>query len=829
MKTTSLSMILLFTLSLLFFLPHTTSADTVKLPLPEGAIARFGRGIIYSITYSLNGNLVAAGSSVGIYLYDAHTNQELAFFPNHSSVLSISFSPDGKILASAGGGLRLWDIDTGKEKAILTELFTQAVSFSPDGKTLASGGKGLCLWDVATGKEKATLINTGNVYNVSFNPNGKTLASGGPNGLHLWDVATGTEIATLTTNDGWGDVSFSPDGKTLVSTGGFFGDDVRLWDVDTLTEKAVLTGNPNDIYNVSFSPDGKTIALCGSWLGGNNQIQLWDVPTLTEKVTLKLGAYGTRMSFSPDGKTLASGGSDGARLWDVATGKEKVTLINTEGVDSISFSPDGKTLASGSGNGARLWDIATGTEKAILTRQFTRIVSFSPDGKTLATCGWDGTVRLYTVRLWDVKSRIEKATLTGYPISFSPDGITLATCSWDGTVRIWDVETGGEKSTFKADSLRVNSMVFNPDGKTLASASTNGVRLWDVATGTRKIRFTHKGLGDTGIGNIVVFSPDGKTLATGGSFRRVFLWDIATPTENAILSTPKVTLSVPFGTESIIFSLDGKTLATGHWDGTVRLWDVETGIEKTTFIRHTGWVKSVIFSPDGKTLASASNDGTIILWHITVKPPEPERVPADVNGDSTINIQDLVLVAAAFGKTGENDADVNGDGVVNIQDLVLVAAAFEGDASAPLALSHNMKSVVSRAEVQKWLSEVQQLNLTDTMSQRGILFLEQLLASLTPKQNALLPNYPNPFNPETWIPYQLAKPANVSVSIYAADGKLVRSLDLGHQAVGVYQHRNHAAHWDGKNTQGESVASGLYFYTLTADEYTATRRMLILK
>ena len=107
--------------------------------------------------------------------------------------------------------------------------------------------------------------------------------------------------------------------------------------------------------------------------------------------------------------------------------------------------------------------------------------------------------------------------------------------------------------------------------------------------------------------------------------------------------------------------------------------------------------------------------------------------------------------------------------------------------------------------------------------------LEQLLAVLTPKETELLPNYPNPFNPETWIPYQLAKPAEVNIAIYAADGKLVRTLELGHQPVGIYESRSRAAYWDGKNALGEPVASGLYFYTLTAGEFTATRKMLIRK
>lgn len=199
-----------------------------------------------------------------------------------------------------------------------------------------------------------------------------------------------------------------------------------------------------------------------------------------------------------------------------------------------------------------------------------------------------------------------------------------------------------------------------------------------------------------------------------------------------------------------------------------------------------------------------------------------------MNGDGIVNIQDLVLVASNLGKTGQNATDVNGDGIVNIQDLVLVASALGSSAAAPSVLSQSLETLTA-ADVKLWLSQAQQRNLTDATSQRGILFLQQLLVALTPKQTALLANYPNPFNPETWIPYHLSKDANVTLHIYAVNGTLVRTLAHGNQAAGMYQNRSRAAYWDDKNESGEPVASGLYFYTLTADNFTATRKMLIRK
>ena len=204
------------------------------------------------------------------------------------------------------------------------------------------------------------------------------------------------------------------------------------------------------------------------------------------------------------------------------------------------------------------------------------------------------------------------------------------------------------------------------------------------------------------------------------------------------------------------------------------------------------------------------------------------KLKEDINGDDIVNIQDLVLVAGRLGQTGTNGADVNGDSVVNIQDLVLVAGALGTSAAAP-ALNAQALSTLTAADVKLWLSQAQQLTLTDAASLRGIQFLEQLLTALTPKETVLLANYPNPFNPETWIPYHLAKDADVTLHIYAMNGTLVRTLTLGHQSAGMYQSRSRAAYWDGKNEFGEPVASGVYFYTLTAGNFSATRKMLIRK
>ena len=294
-------------------------------------------------------------------------------------------------------------------------------------------------------------------------------------------------------------------------------------------------------------------------------------------------------------------------------------------------------------------------------------------------------------------------------------------------------------------------------------------------------------------------------------------------------------------------------------EGTLSAETVETDAQGKARVTLT------LGSSQGVNKVRASSEGieSWVLFTAVVREEVPQLV-ADVNGDGVVNIQDLVLVAGQFGKTGEHVADVNGDGVVNIQDLVLVAGAFEAGAGAPSVRAVS-QARLTVSDVEGWLNEARavssvgqdRLILTSFSRQthlvsgsgsgdpelqigsasrpgglsyrRGIAVLERLLASLMPKETVLLANYPNPFNPETWIPYQLSEPAEVTVTIYAANGAVVRRLALGHRSAGSYANRGRAAYWDGRNAAGESVASGVYFYTLSAGEFSATRKMVIRK
>ncbi len=214
----------------------------------------------------------------------------------------------------------------------------------------------------------------------------------------------------------------------------------------------------------------------------------------------------------------------------------------------------------------------------------------------------------------------------------------------------------------------------------------------------------------------------------------------------------------------------------------------------------------------------------------------------DVNRDGIVDITDLVLIASHFTdpnleSLAKNNIypDVNSDGVVNLIDLLLTAAELSTVTTAPtLRIAKIRTSYLTTVKLTQWIHLAKQRDLKDPRLLLGISVLEQLLTVLhqtevLPNETVLLPNYPNPFNPETWIPFQLSKAVSVNISIHSIDGKLIRSLNVGQLSPGIYRTKSRAVHWDGRNALGEPVAAGVYFYTLTTGDYTATQKMHIKK
>ncbi|MCT7973012.1 NACHT and WD repeat domain-containing protein, partial [Laspinema olomoucense] len=366
------------------------------------------------------------------------------------------------------------------------------------------------------------------------------------------------------------------------------------------------------VNSIAFSPDGKTLASGGD----DNTIKLWNVETWEEIYTLPGHQDSVwSIAFSPDGKTLASGSKDKTiKLWNVETWEEIHTLPGHQNsVWSIAFSPDGKTLASGSEDKTiKLWNVETRKEIQPLTghQESVNSIAFSPDGKTLASGSEDKTIKL-----WNVETRKEIQPLTGYEgtinsIAFSPDGKTLASGSKDNTIKLWNVETRQEIQPLTGHQDWVLSIAFSLDGKTLASGSADKtIKLWNVETRQEIQPLT----GYQGSINSIAFSPDGKTLASGSKDKTTKLWNVETQQEIQPLTGHQGSVN------SIAFSPDSKTLASGSDDKTIKLWNVETRQEIQPLTGHQDSVKSIAFSPDGKTLASGSDDKTIKLWNVETR------------------------------------------------------------------------------------------------------------------------------------------------------------------------------------------------------------------
>jgi len=568
---------------------------------------------VWSVSFSPDGTLLASGSwDNTIKLWNADDGRELATLHGHSDrVYSVTFSPDGTLLASGSADktIRLWNVTDGQEIRTLHGHSDEvwSVTFSPDGTLLASGSrdKTIKLWKVADGREIRTLQgHSVFIRSVTFSPDNTILASGGGEEVKLWRVADGREIRTLHA-DTVISITFNPDG-TLLASGS--GEEVKLWRVADGQELTTLHGHSGVVGSVSFSPDG-TLLASGS---GDKTIRLWNVADGRELTTLRHSDFVLGVDFSPDGTLLASGSLNKTiKLWNVADNWEIPILHgHASRVASVTFSPDGTLLASGSADHTiKLWKVADGREIRTLRGHSDHVysVAFSSDGTLLASGSRDRTIKL-----WNVADGREIRTLQGHShvvssVSFSPDGTLLASGSWDNTIKLWNVSDGREIGMLHGDT---RSVAFSPDGSLLASGGDEYVKLWRVADG-REITTLH---GHSSYVMSVMFSPDGTILASGSEDRTIKLWNVANGQEITTLHGHSGR-----GVVSIGFSPDGSLLASGSWDHTIKLWNVADSQEITTLSGHSDAVWSVSFSPDGRRLASGSDDRTIKLWNVDLE------------------------------------------------------------------------------------------------------------------------------------------------------------------------------------------------------------------
>jgi WD40 repeat protein len=464
-----------------------------------------------TLAFSADGSTLAACRKEGLLRWDVATGTELPnLLGDHGKPLQqVLFSPDGKTLILAGGGMaRLWDLAAHRDRLSLKAEGPLAVS--PDCRTLAEGGQdgSVRLWDFARSPVGATVNCHG--QSMSISPDGKTLAMESPDGnggIRLWDIATNCERAGIkAVVRMFGPVRFSPDGTLLAAPDADH--TVRLWESATGREHAVLDGHGSQVVAVAFSPDGKTLATAAEDATG---VRLWDLATAQERVRLKghtqhLVPRGP-VQFSPDGRTLVTASHMTAiLLWDVPTGRESALLLPGANamIMGFTFTADGKGLVVETASGAiRLWDLDSAQERSVietgplplpgLTRAVLRADLLKPwscDGKSLAVRHADGTVRL-----WDVATAQERAILDAPasaigPVMFSVDGKLLAVGCNNGTTWLCDLACGPDAIHLKgrpgdrfAPADITKFLHYSADSTQLFVHKANLKRVWDLKTG----------------------------------------------------------------------------------------------------------------------------------------------------------------------------------------------------------------------------------------------------------------------------------------------------------------------------------------------------------
>ena len=505
-------------------------------------------------------------------------------------------------------------------------------------------------------------LGNGSISKMVYSPDGELIAAAGTIGIWLYDAETLAEVGMIA--HGASVIAFSPDGQTLAS-GHQEDEAVHLWDVSTqdqirslLWPGIVLSSDREQrVVSIAFAPDGQTVAVGRV----NGDVDFWYVEDGLLINTLVCGESTKILAFSPDGRLLASGGSERIiKVWDVQspgnlhppptavryfeehdTQQRQLKVIVDDAVSSMAFSPDGKMLVSARAGKvpASLWDVATETKIAQLIdygneKGFPSIVAFSPDGAIIVTAGNEGRIRL-----WDAQTQRRIVVLETNAggvssMAFHPNGKTLASLSsryiarneyraGDMMIRLWDVERRTQIDAAQHHHAAVTAVSLQPRGRLLASGHLDGVVvLWDMQN-QEKIGVLR---GLNAMVESVAFNPDG-TLLASSERENVRLWDVQ---ERKQIVGFKNDVAIA---GSVAFSPDGKTLASV--DNTViRLWDTQRKRmvgelrqetrrmaprqQPMTAGKYNAYsvIESVAFSPDGKLLASGGIDNTVRLWDV---------------------------------------------------------------------------------------------------------------------------------------------------------------------------------------------------------------------
>jgi len=576
---------------------------------------------------------------------------------NSFSILSASFSPDGRYIIAGGSDhiIKLWDVLSG----ILIRSFeghsntVNSIHFNLNGTRFITGSADhtIKIWDLKTGNIIRSFDMKSSVFFANFSSDESYIISASYKSINLWSMKTGKVLHSFVENlDSYMSVSLSPDGKYIASGGR--DKKIILWNTTTKEKIRFFIGHEESVQSIDFSPDCKYL-VSGS---KDNTVKLWE----TESGKLEKNFIGHTdevnvVKFSPKGKYIISGSSDKSiKLWDIKTGNQiKSFDKNSKDVLSVNFSPDAKSIVSGTSNNKVLyWSIETGK----IIKTFPKLnhaypVQFSPDETHLISGCSDNTLKL-----WDIESGKLSKTFVGHTdhvisVNFSPDGSYIVSGSCDKTAKLWESESGKLIKTFDGHSDFVSlvfdghtdcvsSVTFSPNGKKVLSGSFDKkIKLWSVKTGNllKELNGHKEGV------YLTKFSPDGKFIASK-SYGSVKIWNL--DSGECIKTFEKDGYDFFVSESYLNFSPDSRFIIVAKQYKGIKIWDIHsnklvwlfeksglpTPIEKKgesyylakgnlykIFESHLDNIITVSFSPDGNSFISGSSNGTIATWNVYPK------------------------------------------------------------------------------------------------------------------------------------------------------------------------------------------------------------------
>ncbi|MFX1507393.1 MAG: hypothetical protein ACFFDC_15025, partial [Promethearchaeota archaeon] len=635
---------------------------------------------VNSVKFSPDGKILAsAGSDAAIKLWNLSFGQEIEVSPfRHSNkITSLVFSPDGQsiIATDQDGSIVFWNSSSRQViqnyTSITSGYFISPLAISPTGDQLALRGVTfLRLIDISFGESfylnltsEVTLPYGSGPTCMVFAPNAPILVSGHSAGnfpLKIWNSSSGVLIENLPQEDSVYAVDFSPDGQLLAS-GGRDGK-ITLWDMNSRENIRNYNGDGGIVNDVAFSPDGKILASCSA---GETTIRLWNVTDETPIRTLNgHTASVSSLDFSPDGTLLASGSGDNTtRVWNVVQGVELQALSkHTKSVNTLSFSATGETLISGGDDPeVLLWDLLTLTSIPYYSDHNGSInsVDISSDDTMFATGCADSNVFVYDKSTRTQRYNLKNHSGPVFAVAFSKDNTLLASAGADSNITLWNL-TNGERQTFSNHNDTVTSLDFSPDGQLLASGSEDRtIRLWNVSSG---IELSVSPLiGHDYPVNTIAFSPVDPTILVSGSKgieTNIIVWDI-------LQGKPKINLSGhTLEVLSVTFSPEGNIFATSSYDGTISFWDTFTGECYFTSPKEPDPIYSICYSPQHGVFASTQLTD-IILWNMS-----DGQVPTDFDNDGMPDSWEL-SVGLDHGNFWNKFLDTDNDGLINSLEYFL--------------------------------------------------------------------------------------------------------------------------------------------------------------